>query len=131
VCLKKTAFIAAGLLVLLGVFVVYSSLHGNFISDYFMKRDVETVLKNNGYKGQDIQSIEVFYEMKRNTNQIKGTVAHVTFKDEPNEKYIYIQWRNSKKIQQHCEYYDKSLGAYVDTYTAKRKHMDEGCTGSY
>lgn len=84
-----------------------------------MVKDTKKYLIEKGYKEVDIMSIESKYDMKRNTDRIKGTVAYVVFKDEPKGEYLYIQWRDSGKIQQHCEYYSESAQAYEVTFTEK------------
>ncbi|HGE5780844.1 MULTISPECIES: DUF3139 domain-containing protein [Bacillus] len=111
--------------------IFYFVLHGNPISKYLMVKDTKKYLIEKGYKEVDIMSIESKYDMKRNTDRIKGTVAYVVFKDEPKGEYLYIQWRDSGKIQQHCEYYSESAQAYEVTFTEKRKHMETICTEKY
>lgn len=71
--------------------------------------------------------IDATYDMKRNTDQIKGTVTYVIFKDEPEEKFLYVQWRNSGKIQQSCEYFNKDTNAFEVEYNENRKHMKKDC----
>jgi hypothetical protein len=107
--------------------IIYDALHGNFIRDYLMEKQVKEHSRGNRYTEEDILSIEAEYSMKLNTNRMKGTFANVVFKDEPNEKYVYVQWRETVKIQQECSYYSEDTGAYEVKYTEERKHMIENC----
>ncbi|WP_406686505.1 DUF3139 domain-containing protein [Rossellomorea vietnamensis] len=106
---------------------IYDALHGNFIRDYLMEKQVKEHLLGNGYTEEDLLSIEAEYSMKLNTNRIKGTFAYIIFKDEPKEKYVYMQWRETGKIQQECSYYSEDTGAYEVKYTEERKHMIKNC----
>jgi flagellar basal body-associated protein FliL len=116
------------LVVVVGVPIfIYDALHGNFIRDYSMENQVKEHLVLNGYTEEDVLSIEAEYNMKFNTNRIKGTFAYVVFKDEPKEKYVYVQWRETGKVQQECSYYSEDTGAYEVKYTEERKHMIQNC----
>ena len=65
--------------------------------------------------------------MKLNTRKVKGTAAFVSFKDEPKEKYLYIQMRKTGDIRQECSYYSDDTKAYEVDYTDNRKHMIKDC----
>ncbi|MGG3641299.1 HincII family type II restriction endonuclease [Bacillus gobiensis] len=126
---KRTIVLSVSILALLGIFlVVYTAINGNPISDYLMKRETKAYLLEQGYTEKEISNIEATYNLKHNTGRIKGTIAYVIFKDDPEERYLYIQWRETKQIQQHCEYYDEQTKAWEKDYTEKRKHMDKKCT---
>ncbi|WP_369899695.1 DUF3139 domain-containing protein [Bacillus manliponensis] len=109
------------------VLIIYDGLYGNFIRNYLMEKRTEQYLINKGYKREDILSIEATYSMKFNTDYMNGTIAYVSFKDEPKEKYLYVQWRKSGKVQQECSYYNEDSNAVEVEYTKERKHMVEGC----
>ena len=106
--------------------IIYDALHGNFIRDYLMEKQVKEHLLGKGYTEEDFLSIEAEYSMKLNTNRMKSTF-YIAFKDEPNEKYVYVQWRETGEIQQECSYYSEDTGAYEVKYTEKRKHMIKNC----
>jgi uncharacterized protein YxeA len=125
---KKLIIIVVISLVVVGVpMFIYDALHGNFIKDYLMEKQVKEHLVGNGYTEEDLLSVEAEYNMKFNTNRIKGTFAYVVFKDEPKEKYVYVKWRETGKIQQECSYYSEDTGAYEVKYTEERKHMIKDC----
>ncbi|CAM4249217.1 hypothetical protein BAMA_06540 [Bacillus manliponensis] len=109
------------------VLVMYDGIHGNFIRDYMMERRTEEHLMNEGYKKEEIASIEATYNMKFNTGDINGTIAYVIFQDEPKEKYLYVQWRDSREIQQKCDYYNEDTNAVEVEYTEERKYMVKDC----
>lgn len=119
------------LLVIVIFLVIYTAINGNPISDYFMERETKAFLLKQGYKEKDIAHIEATYNPKQNTERIKGTIANVTFEDEPKESYLYIQWRETNQVQQHCEYYDEQTKSWETDFTEKRKHMDKNCTIKY
>lgn len=91
--------------------------YGNPISNIVMNQKTEEFLMENGYKKEEISKIDSSFDIKRNTARIKGTIAYVTFTDEPNVQYEYIQWRNSREIQQSC-----------DAMNPELKHSDSNCT---
>ncbi|QWC25153.1 DUF3139 domain-containing protein (plasmid) [Bacillus haikouensis] len=125
---KKLIIIVVISLVVVGVpMFIYDALHGNFIKDYLMEKQVKEHLVGNGYTEEDLLSVEAEYNMKFNTNRIKGTFAYVVFNDEPKEKYVYVKWRETGKIQQECSYYSEDTGAYEVKYTEERKHMIKDC----
>jgi hypothetical protein len=110
---------------------VYAAFNGNPLSNYLMERATMKHLLEQGYKEEEIAEIRATYDMKRNTGRIKGTIANVTFKDEPEEQYLYIQWRKSGRIQQHCDYFNETTNAVETKYTNERKHMDKDCTTKF
>lgn len=122
---------ASATIIALFAFTLYSAFYGNPISEYMMKQDTGGYLIGKGYKEEDILSIKPTYNSKRNTDRVKGTISYVVFADEPKEKYVYIQWRASGEIQQHCEYYDEDLNTYRTEFTEERKHMETNCTIKY
>lgn len=124
-------FILFILLIVFAFLAIYTAINGNPVSDFLMERETKAFLLKQGYKEKEILSIEASYNLKRNTERIKGTNAYVTFEDEPNERYLYIQWRESKQIQQHCEYYNEQTQSWEQDFTEKRKHMDKSCTTKY
>ncbi|NQD67149.1 DUF3139 domain-containing protein [Bacillus haikouensis] len=125
---NKPIIIALICFVVVGIpMFIYDAFHGNFIRDYLMEKQVKEYLTGNGYTEEGILSIEAEYNMKFNTNRIKGTFAYVVFKDEPKEKYVYVQWRETGKVQQECSYYSEDTGAFEAKYTQTRKHMIKNC----
>ncbi|MBM7587994.1 hypothetical protein JOC86_004569 [Bacillus pakistanensis] len=106
---------------------IYDALKGNPLRDLLMEKATKEQLLIEGYNKSDWVQVQGSYNMKRNTNRIKGTIATVIFKDEPGEKYLYIQWRNSGKIQQSCEYFNPDTNAYEVKYSTERKHMVRDC----
>jgi hypothetical protein len=109
----------------------YFMFNGNPFSNYLMERATKKYLLEQGYKEDEIAEIHATYNIKRNTERIKGTVAYVTFKDETKEQYEYIQWRKSGKIQQSCYYFNEATNTVETKYTEKRKHMEKSCTNKY
>jgi hypothetical protein len=95
--------------------------------DLLMEKATKEQLLRQGYKEKEWLQVQGSYSMKRNTNKIKGTAAYVIFKDESDEKYLYIQWRDSGDIQQSCEYFNHRSNAYEVEYNAERKHMVMDC----
>ncbi|UOQ43769.1 DUF3139 domain-containing protein [Halobacillus salinarum] len=125
---KKAVIMVGAILLIVGApLIIYDGLHGNFIRDYLMEKQVKNYLISKGYEVKDISSIEADYNMKLNTKKVKGTFAIVVFKDEPEEKYRYIKMRKSGDIHQECSYYDENTGAYENDFTKKRKHMLKNC----
>ena len=123
---KKTIMIIA--IVMIGVpLFLYDGLHGNFIRDYLMEKRVKEHLLSEGFQNEEIASIEAKYNMKMNTDRVKGTVADVVFKDEPEEVYLYIELRKSGEIRQECSYYNEDTNAIEVEYTKERKYMKEDC----
>ncbi|WP_243387030.1 DUF3139 domain-containing protein [Bacillus kexueae] len=106
---------------------IYDALQGNFIRNYLMEKQVKEHLIESGYTEEDLLSIEATYNMKYNTDTIKGTVAYVVFQDEPEEEYMYVQLRESGEVQQHCIYYSEETEAYEVDFTEERKHMIRNC----
>jgi hypothetical protein len=105
----------------------YDALHGNIVRDYLMEKQVKEYLIAEGYKKDEILSVEAEYNMKLNTKKVKGTAAKVLFKDEPEDKYLYIQMRKTGDIRQECMYYSEDTKAYEVDYTEERKHMVRDC----
>jgi glycyl-tRNA synthetase alpha subunit len=128
---KYWLVVFSALIVLSILLGVYAAFNGNPISHYLMEKATMNYLLEQGYHEEEIAEIEATYNMKRNTERIKGTVAYVKFKDEPNEQYEYIQWRKSGKIQQSCYYFDEASNAFETKYTEERKHMEKSCTNKF
>ena len=107
-------------------FFVYDAFYGNPIRSSLMEKATEKHLIELGYHSDELLEVKAFYSMKKD-NGIKRTRAFVVFKDEPAEKYIYIQQDKNGQIQQGCNYFDTDTQAYESVYTDKRKHMVEDC----
>jgi hypothetical protein len=105
-------------------FLVSDFFDGNFIRDYLMENKTEQYLFNEGYQEKEIVSIDAKYHMKYNTQEIKGTRAHVVFKDEPEIEYQYVQLRETGEIQQTCTYFNKNSNEFE---RKKRKHKQTDC----
>lgn len=124
----KRLIVIIFLLVFIGVpLLIYDGLKGNPVRSLLMENATKEYLLRAGYNADDWLQIDAHYDMKWNTGAIKGTVANVIFKDEPEEKYLYVQWRDSGEIQQSCEYFNKDTNAYEVEYTEKRIHMVKDC----
>ena len=106
--------------VLISFGLYYFINNGNPISNYQMTKNTEEYLVGKGYEQTEIKSIHSTYDLKRNTERIKGTVSYVVFTDEPNIKYEYIQWKDSNNIQQACPSTKVNL-----------THKDKDCTEKY
>lgn len=128
--MKKWTTLVIISIVLVGSFLLYSSLYGNPVSKYRMVKATKQYLLEKGYKEEDIISVESAYHMKRNSDRMKGTVSYVVFRDEPKIKYLYIQWRNPSQVQQHCSYYDEETKLEELGNTEKRNHLEANCTQS-
>ncbi|MBM4764388.1 DUF3139 domain-containing protein [Bacillus sp. B15-48] len=128
--LKKTKrlfllFFIVGIII--GIpFFVYDAFYGNPISSSLMERATKKHLIKLGYNSDDLLEVKAFYSMKKDAG-IKRTRAHVIFKDEPEEKYVYIQNEKNREIQQGCSYFNTDTEAYESEYTHKRKHMVKDC----
>ena len=53
------------------------------VNAVLMEKKVEKHLQQEGYSTSDINSIETFYEGKRNTNRTEPVIAEVVFTDDP------------------------------------------------
>jgi len=124
----KPLLITLFFFIIIGIpLAIYDGLKGNPIRSWLMVNATKEHLLNEGYKEEEILEIDATYNMKRNTERIKGTIAYVTFQDEPNEEYVYVQLRDSDEIKQSCEYFNRDTNAYEVEYTEDRKHMIKGC----
>ncbi|WP_379968024.1 DUF3139 domain-containing protein [Ectobacillus sp. sgz5001026] len=132
--MKKFIFITI-VIVITGMAIlsttIYFALHGNPISQYVMVKNTKQYLIAKGYKESELDSITASYSIKRNTNRIKGTIAYVVFKNEPNIKYQYIKWRNFGEIQQHCEHYNEKTRTYEVKGTEQLKNIEANCALKY
>ena len=91
-----------------------------------MEKATKKYLLNLGYNSDELLEVKAFYSMKKDTG-IKRTRARVIFKDEPEEKYVYIQNEKNREIQQGCSYFNTDTNAFESEYTEKRKHMVRDC----
>ncbi|MEU3454093.1 hypothetical protein ABZ671_10875 [Micromonospora sp. NPDC006766] len=105
--------------------VAYDAFYGNPVRSMWMENATEKHLLNLGYGSDELLDVEAFYSMKKDAG-IKRTRAYVIFRDEPEEKYVYVQ-REGGQIQQGCSYFDENTGAVESDYTEKRKHMVKDC----
>lgn len=109
------------------LFFFYDSFYGNPIRSLLMESVTKKHLIKTGYRSDDLLEVKAFYSIKKD-NGIKKTRAFVIFKDEPEQRYIYIQRDTNGEIQQSCSYFAPDTGAYESHYTNKRKHMKKDCT---
>ncbi|MBA9029320.1 DUF3139 domain-containing protein [Peribacillus huizhouensis] len=109
-----------------GPFLVYDILYGNPIRSLLMENATKKHLLKLGYNSDELLEVKTFYSMKKDTG-IKRTRARVIFKDEPEEKYVYIRYEKNREIQQGCSYFNTDTNAYENEYTEKRKHMVRDC----
>lgn len=105
----------------------YDALNGNPIRSILMENATKKHLMNHGYHVDDLLDVKAYYSLKKD-NSIKRTRAFVIFKDEPDQKYVYIQQQQNGEIQQSCSYFNQETDAYDSHYTDKRKHMVQDCT---
>ncbi|WP_158598354.1 DUF3139 domain-containing protein [Falsibacillus albus] len=112
-----------------GFGILYDGLYGNPFRDYLMKNDTMRYLNDIGYTKNDLLSVRTNYSMKINSDKVKGTLAKVTFKDEPQDTYIYFQQNSNQKIIQACDYLDGHI--MKNNYTPERKHMLKNCKSIY
>lgn len=128
----KTRHLIIIMIIFVGVplaifFFIYDGVKGNPIRSLLMENATKEHLLKSGYSPDDWLEVEGVYEKFSNTNMTNGTVAYVVFKDEPEEKYKYIQLRKTGEIKQSCEYVNKDTHAIEVEYTEKRKHMVKDC----
>lgn len=123
---KRLIFLLLIGFVIGGPFLVYDVFYGNPIRSILMEKETKKHLIKLGYNSNELLEVKAFYSMKKDTG-IKRTRAHVIFKDEPEEKYVYIQYEKTKEIQQGCSYYNTETNAFESEYTEKRKHMVRDC----
>ncbi|WP_028391185.1 DUF3139 domain-containing protein [Bacillus cihuensis] len=109
-----------------GPFLVYDIFYGNPSRSLLMENATKKHLLKLGYNSDELLEVKTFYSMKKDTG-IKRTRARVIFKDEPEEKYVYIQYEKNREIQQGCSYFNTDTNAYENEYTEKRKHMVRDC----
>ena len=109
-----------------GPFLVYDVFYGNPIRSLFMEKATKKHLLKLGYNSDECLEVKAFHSMKKDTG-IKRTRARVIFKDEPKEKYVYIQNEKNREIQQGCSYFNTDTNAFESEYTEKRKHMVKDC----
>lgn len=107
----------------------YDAFNGNPIRSILMENVTKKHLINYGYHADDLLDVKAYYSMKKD-NGIKRTRAFVIFKDEPDQKYVYIQQEKNGEIQQSCSYFDPETEAFDSHYTDKRKHMVQDCTNT-
>ena len=107
----------------------YDALNGNPIRSILMENATKKHLMNHGYHADDLLDVKAYYSLKKD-NGIKRTRAFVIFKDEPDQKYVYIQQEQNGEIQQSCSYFNLETDAYESHYTDKRKHMVQDCTST-
>jgi hypothetical protein len=115
-------------IVLVVISIVYSIFYGNPISKYLMVKDTTQYLYKQGYSSEELLLVTAEYHMKRNSEDLNGIVGLVVFKDEPNIKYMYRQWKKTGDIKQHCNYYDIEKKAEQWKTTGVLKHKDSNCT---
>ena len=97
------------------------------ICSLLMEKATKNHLLKLGYKSDEFLEVQAFYSLKKDVG-IKRTRVQVIFKNEPEEKYVYIQTENSKEIQQTCSYFNKETKAFESEYINNRRHMVEDCT---
>lgn len=107
-------------------FLVYDAFYGNPFHSSLMEKATKKHLIKLGYNSDDLLEVKASYSMKKD-NGIKRTRAFVIFKDEPEQKYVYIQREKKGEIQQSCSYFDTDTETYESDYTHKRKHMVKDC----
>jgi len=126
----KRLFLLLFIGVIIGVpFLVYDVFNGNPIRSLLMENATKNHLLKLGYNSDELLEVKAFYSMKKDAG-IKRTRVHVIFKDEPEEKYVYIQREKNREIQQGCSYFNSDTNAFESKYTNKRKHMVEDCTNT-
>lgn len=108
-------------------FFFYDAFYGNPIRSLLMENATKKHLIKLGYHSDDLLEVKAFYSMKKD-NGIKRTRAFVIFKDEPEQRYVYIQRDKKGEIQQSCSYFEPDTESYESHYTDKRKHMVKDCT---
>ena len=114
--------------IIIGIpFFIYDSFYGNPIRSLLMENATKKHLNKFGYHSDDLLEVKAFYSMKKD-NGIKRTRAFVIFKDEPEQRYVYIQRDKNGEIQQSCSYFEPDTEVYESHYTDKRKHMIKDCT---
>ncbi|MFZ0369403.1 MAG: DUF2651 family protein [Halobacillus sp.] len=96
------------------------------VNAVLMEKKVEKHLQQEGYSTTDINSIETFYEGKRNTNRTEPVMAEVIFTDDPGHTYLYIELKKENRVVQMCEY-ERSPNFYTNEYTEERPHMVRDC----
>ncbi|WP_026695343.1 DUF3139 domain-containing protein [Peribacillus kribbensis] len=124
--MKKGKWYVLVSLVLIGL-AVYLFLPGGPVRKYLVMNATKNYLADQGYKEKDFD-VSAEYQFKRNSDDIRGTVAYVTFKDNKNIKYMYIQWRKNSKIQQHCSYFNKETKTEDWVNGGKLLHLEAACT---
>ena len=107
-------------------FLVYDVFYGNSIRSLIMENATKKHLLKLGYNSDELLEVKAFYSMKKDAG-IKRTRAYVIFKDEPEEKYVYIQTEKNREIQQSCSYFNKVTNAFESEYTKKRKYVVKDC----
>jgi hypothetical protein len=126
--MKRIIWLGLATLFLIVLFSVYSSFFGNPITKYQITSATNEYLLERGYDQKDIFPIKSDYHFKRNSNNMSGVVSYVIFKDEPTIQYTFVQWKKTKKVQQHCTYYDLNSKSYKWYHSEQLKNFDSNCT---
>jgi|GEM_PF-1149413 len=117
-----------GVIILLGSVLIPALIFtiSRPVNAVLMEKKVEKHLHQEEYAPSDINSIETFYDGKRNTNRTEPVIAEVVFTDDPRHTYRYIELKKENRVVQMCEY-ERSPNFYTNEYTDERPHMVRSC----